>query len=80
MPTLLKIKGLRFYFWSKDHRPMHVHIEEGKGGATAKVEIEPDIRVVEVQGFSKGDMRKILKICKQAKEDFQAAWEEYFND
>ena len=38
MPTIFEIFGLRFFFYSDEHLPIHVHIEYG--GNDAKVEIE----------------------------------------
>jgi len=38
MPTVLKVDGYRFFFFSNDHMPEHIHIE--KGGSYAKIEIE----------------------------------------
>lgn len=37
MPTILTIKGLRFYFWSREHEPIHIHVEGG--GDYAKIKL-----------------------------------------
>lgn len=39
MPTILNIKGYRFFFYSNEHLPIHIHLE--KGDATAKFILEP---------------------------------------
>nr|NQU89960.1 DUF4160 domain-containing protein [Bacteroidota bacterium] len=39
MPTILRIKGFRFFFYIHDHSPMHIHIEKGDG--TAKFNLVP---------------------------------------
>ena len=41
MPTLLRLFGLRFFFYLDEHRPIHVHVEYG--GKLAKIELEPEI-------------------------------------
>lgn len=28
MPTIFIIFGYRFYFWSNEHNPIHVHVEK----------------------------------------------------
>ena len=28
MPTVLKIDGFRFFFFSDEHEPIHIHIEK----------------------------------------------------
>lgn len=33
MPTLLEIFGLRFFFFSKEHEPVHIHVESNDGVA-----------------------------------------------
>lgn len=40
VPTILRIQGFRVYFWSREpNEPPHVHLD--KGGASAKVWLEP---------------------------------------
>ena len=69
MPTILYIFGLRFYFYSDEHRPIHVHIEYG--GNDAKIEIETrDVKYN--RGIKAGDLRRALQII--------AKWHEYFGD
>ncbi|WP_234878234.1 DUF4160 domain-containing protein [Prevotella heparinolytica] len=41
MPTIFEIFGLRFFFFSEDHTPIHVHVV--KGDDDAKIQIEPEI-------------------------------------
>lgn len=38
MPTILRINGYRFFFYSNEHLPKHIHIE--KDSNTAKFNIE----------------------------------------
>lgn len=33
MPTIFIALGFRFYFWSREHEPIHVHVEKGWGEA-----------------------------------------------
>jgi hypothetical protein len=39
MPTILRVRGFRFFFYINDHAPMHVHVEKGEG--TAKFNLDP---------------------------------------
>ena len=56
MPTILVIFGLRFYFYADEHLPIHVHLENGDG--LAKIELDPEIRLVELSPkTSKGQCR-----------------------
>ena len=40
MPEILRIFGLRFYFYSREHEPMYVHVKSAEG--KAKFDIVPD--------------------------------------
>jgi len=39
MPELFRLFGIRFFFFSNEHLPIHVHIENADGDA--KFEISP---------------------------------------
>lgn len=53
MPTLFIIFGFRFYFWSNEHGPVHVHIS--KGDAEAKYDVAT-VELVENYGFKKNEL------------------------
>jgi len=44
MPTVLKIKGYRFFFYTNEHLPVHIHIE--KDDKTAKFNLKPNVELV----------------------------------
>lgn len=52
MPTILFLFGLRFFFYSDEHLPMHVHVKNGDG--KAKISIET-AEVVENNGLKPAD-------------------------
>jgi hypothetical protein len=58
MPTLLNIFGLRFYFYSDEHAPVHVHIENSDG--KAKINLVPEIAVVENRNIKSKDIKKSI--------------------
>ncbi|MBQ2197591.1 MAG: DUF4160 domain-containing protein [Bacteroidales bacterium] len=33
MPTILFLFGLRFFFYSEEHLPIHIHVQSGDGRA-----------------------------------------------
>ena len=78
MPTLLNIFGLRFYFYSDEHLPIHVHIENADG--KAKINLEPEIEVVENRNIKEKDLKKAMAIVKMYKADFIKAWKEYHGE
>lgn len=78
MPTLLILFGLRFHFYSREHEPIHVHIE--KQGASAKFEIEEDIKLVYNKGLKTQELRLAESILEENKENFIRAWKEMFGN
>ena len=78
MPTLFTIFGLRFYFYSDEHLPIHVHIENADG--KAKINVEPDIEIVSNNGIKPKDLKKALTIIEIYKDDIIQEWKEYHGD
>jgi hypothetical protein len=44
MPKIFEIEGYRFFFYSNEHRPIHVHVRRGDGEAIFKVENTVELR------------------------------------
>ena len=78
MPTLFTIFGLRFYFYSDEHLPIHVHIENGDG--KAKINVEPNIEIVSNNGIKPKDLKKALTIIEIYRDDIIQEWKEYHGD
>ena len=58
MPELFRFFGFSFFFYSKEHDPIHVHVE-GKDGF-AKFEYDGErFNLRESHGIKAGDMKKI---------------------
>jgi hypothetical protein len=78
MPTLLILFGLRFYFYLRDHAPIHIHVENSDG--EAKFEIETDIILVYNHGLKPKDIRLAESILEENKENFIAEWKKIFEN
>ena len=74
MPTLLKINGFRFFFYSNEHEPMHIHILKNEN--FAKVNLE-NLKV-EFSNFKNSDLDFVLETIKAHKDEFINVWQEYF--
>ncbi|MBD5366141.1 MAG: DUF4160 domain-containing protein [Bacteroides sp.] len=75
MPTLFILLGFRFFFWSNEHEPIHVHIS--KGDCEAKYNVET-LQLIENYGFKKNELRLIESILEENKEIIIERWGEYF--
>ena len=75
MPTLFILFGFRFFFWSNEHEPIHVHIS--KGDCEAKYNID-SMTLVENYGFKTNELRMIESILEENKDIIRERWVEYF--
>ena len=77
MPTILRVEGYRFYFYSHEPNGLpHVHID--KAGATMKVWLG-DMRVAKTRGFRSKDRSVILANVEEHRAMMLEAWHEYFD-
>lgn len=75
MPTIFEIFGLRFFFYSDEHRPIHVHVV--KGDDDAKIQIEDEVKLVYNHGLKSKDLKRALELAEMYKEDIINTWNEY---
>ena len=78
LPTILKIKGYRFFFFSREELRQHIHIycQEGE----AKFWLESQIELAKNYKLSRKQLSEIEKIIDEHYEEFVKAWEEYFEN
>ncbi|MBP9492793.1 MAG: DUF4160 domain-containing protein [Sulfurospirillum sp.] len=76
MPTVLRIDGYRFFFFSDEHLPLHIHVE--KAECYLRVELE-NLKLTNNYGFSSKEVQKIVAIIEENRIDLIGAWNEYFN-
>lgn len=70
--------GVKVYVFPKDHRPAHVHIywpRKKNPEAWAKIVIATG-EVLECEGFTQSDIKRILKFIAERKQDLEEAWYE----
>lgn len=76
MPTVLKWKGYRFYFFSNEgFEPPHIHID--KAGKSAKFWLVP-IKLAKNLGFADNELAEIKEKLQEDSEGFIDAWNRYF--
>ena len=77
MPTLFELFGMRFFFYSLEHLPIHVHVENGDGRAKINVKT---LEIVENQGIKPKDLKKAVQIVKIYKKKKKKKWTEYHGE
>lgn len=75
MPKIFEKDGYRFFFYSNEHRPVHVHVRRGNGEAVFNVEGEVQLR--ESQGLKVAELARAEELASEHKELIMKAWHEY---
>ncbi|MBC6425319.1 MAG: DUF4160 domain-containing protein [Ekhidna sp.] len=75
MPTILRVFGLRFFFHSNDHLPIHVHVQNADGEAKFNVE---HVECVENKGLKSKDVKLAESLIQENKDILIEAWNNFF--
>ena len=76
MPTVLRVHGYRFYFWSDEGvEPPHVHVR--RAGDYAKFWLEP-VRLAQCFGFRRSELTILKSVVEQYRPALLEAWYAYF--
>ncbi len=76
MPTILRIDGFRFFFYSNEgNEPPHVHVEKGDGWG--KYWIDP-VGKDYMHNFTPKEEKRIDQIVYDERDNFKSKWYEFF--
>lgn len=76
-PTVLRDRGYRFYFFSREELRMHVHVHGPDG--EAKFWLEPRVELAHNLGLKPQDMRTIKAFVEDNAHVFRNAWKRHFS-
>ena len=77
MPEIFRMFGMRFFFYSREHEPIHVHVKNADG--KAKFDSLPEgIGLVENKGIKIKDIKAAEMVLEENKELAIEKWNEYF--
>jgi len=78
MPTVLRLKGYRFFFFSLEgSEPPHVHVE--RGDKIAKIWLEP-VSLASSSGFRGHELTRIRAMVIEYRKILLEKWNEHFTD
>jgi hypothetical protein len=78
VPTVARVKGFRFFFYSLENRePSHIHVEHDD--KTAKFWLTP-VELASNRGFRPHELNRISRIVGRNVEIFRKAWNEHFDE
>lgn len=75
-PTVLRVRGYRFYFFSREERRPHVHVQHARG--EAKFWLEPQVELAADYGLGATRVTAARKIIEERADDIRAAWAKHF--
>lgn len=76
MPTVLRIDGYRFYFYSHEpFEPPHIHVDRAE--ASAKFWLE-NVALAVNHGFTARELGEVLRLVKARRTDLLEAWHGFF--
>ena len=76
MPTILRVAGYRFFFFSNERRePAHIHVEQAE--RYAKFWLAP-VSLASNVGYRSAELTALLRLVDEHRVHFQEKWDEYF--
>lgn len=69
---------MRFFFYSNDHEPIHVHVSSGDQEANFRV--VPEIELIENNGLKPREIRQSIMAIEENREIIIERWNEYFKN
>ncbi|MEJ7136957.1 DUF4160 domain-containing protein [Amphibiibacter pelophylacis] len=76
MPTVLRLSGWRFHFYSDEGgEPPHIHVDTGDGDC--KFWLSP-VRLARSQGVKAQDLRRIESVVAENEALFLEKWHDFF--
>ncbi len=75
MPTIFEKDGYKFFFYSNEHLPIHVHVRYG--GGEAVFDVDEVIELRESQNLKMNELRKAQKLAEENRNLIKEKWYEY---
>jgi len=75
-PTVLRAKGFRLFFFSREESRMHVHVQSERG--EAKFWLEPQIELAQSYGLPPADVNEAHRLIQENEDVIRRAWNDHF--
>lgn len=78
MPTVLRVSGYRFYFYSHEpNEPPHVHVDQAE--KSAKIWLTP-VSLARNIGFRSKDLTGLLGLVRTHRDELLERWNDFFGN
>jgi hypothetical protein len=75
-PTVLRLRGYRFYFFSREETRPHVHVQHASG--EAKIWLDPMVALANSYGLTDARAAVAVRLAKEHEDEIRAAWKAHF--
>ncbi len=75
-PTVLRAKGFRLFFFSREETRTHVHVQSSHG--EAKFWLEPRIELARSYGLPQSEVNEALQLIRENEDVIRHAWNDHF--
>lgn len=75
-PTVLRVRGYRLYFFSREERRPHVHVQHATG--EAKFWLEPVIELAQNYGLNPSRLATARRLIREYEDEIRATWKAHF--
>ena len=75
MPVVFEQDGYKFFFYSNEHEPIHVHVRHG--GGEAVFDIGELVELRESQRMKMNELRKALRLARENRQLIVEKWYEH---
>ena len=75
MPKVFEKNGYKFFFYSNDHRSIHIHVRHGDGEAVFNVEDTVELR--ESQNMKLSELSMAQKLAEENRHLILEKWHEH---
>ena len=75
-PTVLRIGGFRFYFFSREEARPHVHVQRAEG--EVKFWLEPAVELANNYGLGTRRVNEAQRLVEEHFDEIRSAWNKHF--
>ena len=72
----MRVRGFRFYFFSREERRAHVHVQRAEG--EAKFWLDPSVELAINSGLSSKHLMDAQRLIAEHLDEIRTAWAKHF--
>ena len=78
-PTVFRYKKYRFFFFSREEKRIHIHVEY-PGEGDAKFWLTPKVELAKNNGLDTRKINEAKKVIEERKDEIEKAWKKHFGN